>query len=629
MTRNILSILTFCSSFFLISSCTEPPPSTQEESTIGYDSTDYHTFSDKHSAMVTHLHWDAKVNFDQKIISATASWDIENRNDTDTIVFDTYDMKIVQVTLNDGDETGFKVGESKPYMGSPLYVAITPGTKKVHITYSTSPNAPAVQWLNPSQTFGKEFPFLFTQSEAILARSWVPCQDSPGVKFTYSARVEVPNNLLALMSATNPQTKNDSGIYHFVMDQPIPSYLLALAVGNLEFGSVGTRTGVYAEPGQLQAAMAEFSETEKMLEIAEELFGKYQWERYDMLVLPPSFPFGGMENPRLTFVTPTIIAGDKSLTALIAHELAHSWSGNLVTNANWNDFWLNEGFTVFLERRIMDSLYGTDYADMLTILGRQDLDKEISELPDEDTRLKLDLKGRNPDDGMSDIAYEKGFFFLTLLQKHFGESEMDNFLKNYFEAHSFQNITTENFITYMDENLIVLDSFARPALRIEEWIYQSGLPVNCPTVSSTRFQNVSSTQKAWSDGAFTAEEIETTNWSTFEWLQFLRTLPDSLSQERFTELDQTFGFTQSKNSEIQAIWFEKSILGNYHAVDSALERFLQSVGRRKFLIPLYKAMLQADPSGNWAREVYQKSRPNYHSVSTETLDKLLRFESSN
>jgi aminopeptidase N len=332
-----------------------------------------------------------------------------------------------------------------------------------------------------------------------------------------------------------------------------------------------------------------------------------------------------MENPRLTFVTPTIIAGDKSLTALIAHELAHSWSGNLVTNANWNDFWLNEGFTVFLERRIMDSLYGTDYADMLTILGKQDLDKEISELPDEDTRLKLDLKGRNPDDGMSDIAYEKGFFFLTLLQKHFGESEMDQFLKNYFEAHAFQNITTENFITYMDENLIVLDSFARPALRIEEWIYQSGLPVNCPTVSSTRFQNVSSTQKAWSDGAFSADEIETTNWSTFEWLQFLRTLPDSLNQERFTELDSAFGFTQSGNSEIQAIWFEKSILGNNHAVDQELEKFLTTVGRRKFLIPLYKAMLHADPSGDWSKEVYVKARPNYHSVSTETLDRLMQI----
>lgn len=593
---------------------------------VTYDSTDSHTYADKSQAFVKHLNWDAKINFEEKTISATAIWDIENVSGTDTIVFDIVDIDIKEVKM-DNQITGFKVGNTNPHKGAPLYVAITPETKQVSISYTSSPNAAAVQWLSPQQTFGKNHPFMFTQSEAILARTWIPCQDSPGIKFTYNAKVQVPTELLALMSATNPTEKNETGIYEFEMNQPIPSYLMALAVGDLEFGALGERTGVYAEPAQLKSAVYEFGETEQMVQIAEELFGKYAWERYDMLVLPPSFPFGGMENPRLTFVTPTIIAGDRSLTALIAHELAHSWSGNLVTNANWNDFWMNEGFTVYLERRIMDSLSGTDYSDMLSILGSQDLAFSLTDLPKEDTRLKLDLEGRNPDDGMTDIAYEKGFFFLTMLKEHFGKKEMDDFLKQYFYDHTFKNITTENFITYLDSHLIVKDTLARPSLKIEKWIYESGLPSNSPEFTSIRFQNVSSSLKAWTDGAFSAEEIDTENWTTNEWLQFIRKLPENLTVDKFEELDKTFKFSQSGNKEILAIWLEKSVKANYRAVDNKLEDFLVHVGRRKFLTPLYRALLEVDPSGKRAMDIYQKARPNYHSVSTETLDKLLSYSS--
>ncbi|MFT4753717.1 MAG: leukotriene-A4 hydrolase [Salibacteraceae bacterium] len=592
---------------------------------IKYDSTDSHSYSQKGDAYVTHLNWDANVDFETKTITATATWDFVNVSDTDTIVFDMVDLDILKITLDTGIETGYKIGKSVPHMGAPLYVAITPETKSVSISYKSSPTASAVLWLNAQQTFGKKQPFMFTQSEAILARSWVPCQDSPGIKFTYNATVKVPVALLALMSATNPTEKNETGIYTFEMNQPIPSYLLALAVGDLEFGSLGDRTGVYAEPAQLEAAVYEFGETEKMIQIAEALFGEYAWERYDMLVLPPSFPFGGMENPRLTFVTPTIIAGDRSLTALIAHELAHSWSGNLVTNANWNDFWMNEGFTVYLERRIMDSLSGTDYSDMLTILGSQDLAFSLTELPKEDTPLKLDLAGRNPDDGMTDIAYEKGFFFLSMLKAHFGKKVMDDFLKQYFNDHTFKNITTEDFITYLDSHLISKDTSARASLNIEKWIYEPGLPSNSPEFTSARFQRVSSNLKAWSDGAFTAEELDTKDWSTNEWLQFIRTLPDTLSESKYVELDNTFKFTQSGNNEILAIWLERSIKAEYRKVDSKVEDFLIHIGRRKFLTPLYKALLQVDPSGQRATDIYAKARPNYHSVATETLDKILNY----
>lgn len=623
------SILLFLSILVLgMVSCSEPPETKNtnpKETVLMYDPTDTHTFSQKKDAYVTHLNWEASVDFETRIITATATWDFINVSDTDTIVFDIVDLNIVKVTLDNGQETGFSIGKKRNHMGAPLYVAITPETKSVSISYQSAPTAGAVLWLNPQQTYGKKHPFMFTQSEAILARTWIPCQDSPGIKFTYNAKVKVPSDLLALMSATNPKEKNETGIYEFEMNQPIPSYLLALAVGDLKFGALGDRTGVYAEPGQLKASVYEFEETEKMVQIAEALFGKYAWERYDMLVLPPSFPFGGMENPRLTFVTPTIIAGDRSLTALIAHELAHSWSGNLVTNANWNDFWMNEGFTVYLERRIMDSLNGTDYSDMLSILGGQDLAYSLTDLPKEDTRLKLELKGRNPDDGMTDIAYEKGFFFLSMLKEEFGKKRMDDFLKQYFTDHTFQNITTENFITYLDSHLIGADSLKRPKLMIEKWIYEPGIPQNSPEFTSARFQRVSSSLKAWTDGAFEIDEIEVNEWSTNEWLQFIRKLPDTLNVKKYAELDQTFHFTQSGNNEILAIWLEKSIKAQYPKVDTKVADFLIHVGRRKFLTPLYRALLEVDPTGKRAMDIYVKARPNYHSVSTETLDKLLNY----
>ena len=502
-------------------------------------------------------------------------------------------------------------------MGKPLVVDITPETKKVNVYYQTSPKAEALQWLNPQQTAGKKQPFLFTQSQAILARSWVPCQDSPGIRFTYSAKVTVPKDLMAVMSAENPVQKNDEGVYNFKMPQPIPAYLLALSVGDLVFSKIGERTGIYAEPSMLEKSTYEFANMEKMLEAAEKIYGKYEWGRYDVIVLPPSFPFGGMENPRLTFATPTILAGDRSLTSLIAHELAHSWSGNLVTNKTWNDFWLNEGFTVFFERKIMEAIRGESYSEMLAKLGQQDLQSSIKGLDEKDTHLKLALKDRNPDDGVTDIAYEKGYFFLRMIAEKVGKEKFDNFVKNYFAKYKFQSMDTEGFLAHLKQ---ALPEAAQ--LNLEEWVYKPGLPQNMPKVTSTRFENVDKIYAEW-EGGKKASELDTKDWSTHEWLHFLRRLPGKVDKAKLGDLDTAFKLTDSGNSEIAAEWLSRAVPSAYEQAYPALEKFLVNVGRRKFLVPLYKSMLTTEEGKKMAKEVYQKARPNYHSVSYNTLDKMI------
>jgi leukotriene A-4 hydrolase/aminopeptidase len=587
---------------------------------------DIHSFARPDEAVLKHLYLDLTVNFSSKTLTGQAILDIENKAQADTLYLDTDKLSIQKVTL-DKNETPvqFSLGKVVEHLGQPLAIPITPQTKQVTIHYSTSDQAGALQWLSPEQTAGKKHPFLFTQSQAILARSWAPVQDSPGIRFTYTARVKVPKELLALMSADNPTAKNAEGVYTFKMDKPIPAYLLALSVGDLAFESVGPHTGVYAEPVTLPKAVNEFADLEKMLQAAEKIYGEYAWGRYDLLVLPPSFPFGGMENPKLTFATPTILAGDRSLTSLVAHELAHSWSGNLVTNQTWNDFWLNEGFTVYFERRIMEELYGKSYADMLASLGYQDLVQTVEEFGKDspDTQLKLNLTGRNPDDGVSDIAYEKGFFFLRLLENTLGREKWDTFVKNYFQTYAYQSMNTERFLEYLKKELFSENPEAFEKLNIQEWIYSPGLPLNIPQVTSERFAAVEEAAKKWQSGT-AATQLQTNEWSSHEWLRFIRVLPESLSTAQMAELDKAFHFTQSGNSEILAAWLLKAVQANYSPAYPALENFLVNVGRRKFLTPLYQALLKTPEGKERAKAIYAKARPNYHFVATNTLDAMLK-----
>ena len=590
---------------------------------------DVHSCAKIEEVVTKHLDLDLVVDFENKIIEGVADYIIVNKTGTDHIFFDTKNLDIKAVKVDGQANANYELGEDKGFLGQRLKVFIQPSSKRVSISYKTSPGAQALQWIDARKTAGQKHPFLYTQSQAILARTWIPCQDGPGVRISYNAKVKVPQDLMAVMSASNVTTTNENGVYFFEMKQAVPSYLLALAVGHLEFAEVGFRTGIYAEPELLSDAKYEFEDMEKMLDIAEDLYGPYRWERYDLIVLPPSFPFGGMENPRLTFATPTILAGDKSLTALVAHELAHSWSGNLVTNATWEDFWLNEGFTVYFERRIMEEVYDKSYADMLEVLGYQDLMETIDIFSAQnnlkDSKLKLELGGRSPDNGMTDIAYEKGYFFLKLLENHFGRVKFDQFLSEYFNTFSFSTMTTEAYLDYMMENLFEQDKDAWKKLKVEEWIYAEGLPSNFPVPSSSRFIGVDQQLKQW-QLSYDASQIDTAQWTTHEWLHFLRHLPEEMTYEQMQDLDLNYKLTQSGNSEIACVWLEHAIRNQYKDAYFRLEKFLIKVGRRKFLTPLYRTMVRTKGAKEMALSIYEKARPGYHSVAQGTMDALLGYK---
>ncbi len=606
----------------VLAACSGDAPSTSSERYA----MDPHSHARPEQAVITHLDLDIAVDFDQRTVKGTAGYDIRTTA-AERIVFDTDGLTIEKVTLDDGVSTAFALGDST-FLGQALSVDIKPGTKRVNIVYHTGDRSRALQWLSPQQTADRTKPFLFTQGEAILARTWLPVQDSPGIRFTYNATVRVPSDLMAVMSASNPQTKSADGVYHFRMEQPIPAYLVALAVGDITFEATGDRTGVYAEQSVVKKAAWEFADMGRMLEIAEGLYGPYRWDRYDVIVLPPSFPFGGMENPRLTFATPTIIAGDRSLAALIAHEMAHSWSGNLVTNATWDDFWLNEGFTVYFENRICEAIYGADYAEMLQLLGRQDLTGTLEEIANsahpEDSKLLLDLKGREPDDGMTDVAYEKGFAFLRLIEEQVGRPKFDAFLRAYFDQFAFQSMTTQRFIAHLEEHLLRPNNVE---LNVMAWVEGRGLPANAPVIMSDRFVMVDVESKRWADGT-PAADLNVSTWSTFEWMHFLRQLPGSLTESQLDELDGTFHFTESGNAEILATWLEQCVHNDYDPTFAKLDEFLTNVGRRKFLVPLYTALIATEKGKVMALNIYAHARPNYHAVSVRTLDDLLAWKAN-
>lgn len=583
----------------------------------------HHSYSQPERVGYAHLYWNAKVNFALQRIDASATFFL-NPHEGGPFILDTKALEIHEVQV-DGVSVPWELGlKEDAILGRPLTIQLKEKASQVTVSYSTTTGSEALLWVE-----GKD-PFLFTQSQAILARSWIPCQDLPSVRFTYSADVEVPNGLMALMSASNVQKKAvaKKGMatvqYHFEQKKTIPSYLMALAVGNIEFAAISNRCGVYATPDQLDLAKNELEDVEKMIVAAEKLYGPYQWDRYDVLILPAAFPFGGMENPMLTFATPTILAGDKSLVSLIAHELAHSWSGNLVTNETWDDFWLNEGFTVYFEFRIMEELYGKEVSEMLAALSIQDLYQTMEELDPIDTHLKLQLTHRNPDDGMNDVAYNKGYWLLRTIEERVGRQKMDAFLNRYFSEHAFGAINTEQFLVLAKKEL--LDPGSYRYIAPENWIYQPGVPKNAYPIVSKKITETDDWIGRCNEENSVVKQLPWKDWSYQQQYRFLTNWKCSNAQ-KLLEFNQQFGVSKTGNSEILFAWLMLCIQHDLRDNDNeqVMSHFLGSVGRRKFIAPLYKAMIKADQKDR-AVAYFAKYQNTYHAVTRNTIMEYLKSE---
>ncbi len=578
---------------------------------------DPHSYADDTQVETSHLAWVARVDFESRTLAAEATLTFRQPGGG-ALDLDTRDLAIERVVDHRGREVPFTLHPAEPILGSRLELTLPGGTKSVCITYRTSPTASALQWLSPAQTLGGKRPFLFSQCQAIHARSVVPLQDTPRLRVRFSAELSVPRELTVVMAAAHRgrREEGEQALERWEMPQPIPPYLLAFAVGELASRELSPRCRVWAEPAQLEAAAYEFAEVESMIAVAESLFGPYDWERFDVLTMPPSFPYGGMENPRLTFLTPTVIAGDRSLVSVLAHELAHSWTGNLVTNANAEHFWLNEGFTVYAERRIVESLEGTEMAALHAALARRELDEALARFASrpELTRLRTQLAGVDPDDAYSLVPYEKGYFFLCAIEAAVGRKAFSAWLRSYLSEFRFGAITTDDFTAHVERSLPGVLAKVDAAA----WLDGPGLPASAVAPSSSRIEAIERLA-----GTVPAREV-TAAWSAVEWQLFLEAVPRPASVELCRGLDERFGLTASGNYDVLVSWLTLALQSGDRAVVPRVEEVLTKVGRMKYLRPLYAALAKDPQTRELAREIYGRAGASYHPIAQQLVESLLR-----
>ena len=590
---------------------------------------DESSYAEPDKVVIKDIALDLKLDFDAKQIGGTATYTLEWKNkDARQLVLDTRELDVakVEAIAADGARSAlpFVLAPVDKVFGSKLTIEAPAQPTKVEISYHTAPTASGLQWLEPSMTEGKQLPFMFSQSQAIHARSWVPLQDTPSVRFTYSAHVTSRPDVMVLMSADNDPKAARDGDYTFKMPQPIPSYLLAIAAGDLVFEPISGRSGVWAEPTMVGKAAKEFEDTEKMIGAAEKLYGEYRWGRYDMLVLPPSFPFGGMENPRLTFATPTVIVGDKSLVSLVAHELAHSWSGNLVTNASWKDIWLNEGFTTYVQGRITEALYGKEMAEMERQIDQTDLLAEVKDMSPADQALALPpLNERDPDEALSQVAYVKGSWFLEFLEQRFGREVFDPFLRGWFNDHAFQSANTDQFVEYLKKNLLPKNPSAVTEAELTAWLEQPGIPAFAAKAQSRNFSNVDTARIAWEGTGKLPTNQLTAEWSTQEWVRFIDGLGATQPLDKLAALDRVFKFTGTPNGEIAMRWYPLAIRSGYAEATPAAAEFIERVGRRKLIMPIYAELVKTPEGLEVARAAFEKAKPGYHPITTGSVQDML------
>jgi aminopeptidase N len=590
---------------------------------------DESSYAEPDKVVIKDLGLDLKLDFDSRQIGGTATYTLEWKDKAaKQLVLDTRELTIekAEAVAADGSAAPlqFALAPADKVFGSKLTIEAPAQPGKVRVTYHTAPTASGLQWLEPSMTEGKQLPFMFSQSQAIHARSWVPLQDTPSVRFTYSAHVASRPDVMVLMSADNDPKAARDGDYTFKMPQPIPSYLLAIAAGDLVFEPISGRSGVWAEPTMVGKAAKEFEDTEKMIGAAEKLYGEYRWGRYDMLVLPPSFPFGGMENPRLTFATPTVIVGDKSLVSLVAHELSHSWSGNLVTNASWKDIWLNEGFTTYVQGRITEALYGQEMAEMEREIDQNDLLAEVKDMSPADQALALPpLTERDPDEALSNVAYVKGSWFLQFLEQRFGREVFDPFLRGWFDDHAFQSANTDQFVEYLKKNLLSKKPGAVTDAELKAWLDEPGIPAFATKARSRNFSIVDTARIAWQGSGTLPSAQITSEWGTQEWVHFIDGMGKTLPVDKLAALDKAYTFTGTANGEIAMRWYPLAIRSGYLEANEAAGAFIERVGRRKLILPIYAELVKTPEGLAFAKAAFEKAKPSYHPITTASVQDML------
>jgi leukotriene-A4 hydrolase len=562
-----------------------------------------------------------EADFERKILSGELVLVLDDAAGG-ALDLDTKGLTIRAATAS-GAAVPFALGPEEAILGRRLRLTLPAGTRELTIAYETGPGSVGLQWLSPEQTAGGKRPFLFSQCQAIHARTVLPCQDSAAARVTYEAEITVPVGLTAVMSA-GPAGDAPAGPgkrkFSFKMPQAIPSYLFALAVGELQGRDLSPRSRVWAEPATAAQAAWEFEGVEEMIRAAESLFGPYDWDRFDMLVLPPSFPYGGMENPRMTFLTPTLLAGDRSLVDVVAHELAHSWTGNLVTNATAEHFWLNEGFTVWAERRILKALRGEEAAALSWAVGQKELEAALERFSDkpELTRLRTHLSGVDPDDAFSVVPYEKGARFVAALEQAAGAAAFDVFVKRYMARFRFQSITTEDFCAFVEASFPgLLAKVGAPA-----WLDQPGLPADAPRFTSRRLTELSSLAEGWADGR-RPDPAEAARWTPGEMLVYLQRLPRKMSREDCAALDAALGLSGRGNHELLVSWLCLATASGYDSVHPRVRALLSTVGRMKYVRPLYQALGETPSGRALAREVFARAAPTYHALTRRAAESVM------
>ncbi|XP_018602617.1 leukotriene A-4 hydrolase-like [Scleropages formosus] len=606
--------------------------------------TDSCSFSSFSKCITKHLNLCYHVDFDSHVLKGRVALTVEVLEDKfSTLTLDTRDLKIFKVTAN-GQEAKFALGVLDAVKGTPLEISLPFELSRgqhviVEVTYETSPKASALQWFAPEQTAGKKHPYLFSQCQAIHCRAMVPCQDTPSVKHTYYAQVSVPRELVALMSAVrdgqevDPEDSNRT-IFRFRQTVPMPSYLIAIVVGALEYRKVGPRSSVWSEKELVDLAAFEFSETESMLRIAEDLVGPYVWQQYDILVLPPSFPYGGMENPCLTFATPTLLAGDKSLSNVIAHEIAHSWTGNLVTNKTWEHFWLNEGHTVYLERMIGRFLQSEQFRQFMAIGGWKELKETVNTLGAKSpfTNLVINLDGVDPDDSFSSIPYEKGFALLYHLEELMGGPEVFmGFIKSYIQLFAYRSVTTEDWknylFSYFKDKVDILNK-----VDWNTWMHTPGMPPVKPQYDTTLADACTALCQRWKKASeedlanFSPNDLKA--FSSHQLIEFLAQLlqEEALPLTHVKKMQEMYNFNNINNSEIRFRWLRVCLRAKWEdAVPLALKMVTEQ-GRMKFTRPLYRELYNFEKFREKVVSNFMKNRPSMHQVTASLVAKDLKVD---